>query len=221
QGAVLDENDVDIGVVQGIVGIEQWEFVFRGKANHAGTTPMNRRQDALLAASAFVLKANEIVKSVPGTQVGTVGVMKVEPGAPNVVPGKVSAMLEMRDLSREKMMGLFEQIAKEAKHIAEKYQVEMEYESLNLDIYPALADNELKKAVAQSAEELGYSHMEMPSFAGHDAQDLSKITPMAMIFVPSKDGISHSPDEFTSPEDMARGASVLLRTILNVDGTVR
>ena len=218
QGAVLDEKGINIGVVQGIVGIEQWDFVFLGNANHAGTTPMNKRQDALLAASSFVLSVNEIIRSVPGTQVGTVGVIKAEPGAPNVIPGKVTATLEMRDISREKMLGLFEQIARKAERIADEFNVDMEYESVNLDIYPALADQSLMEMVAQSAEELGYSHMEMPSFAGHDAQDLSKITRMAMIFVPSKDGISHSPYEFTSAEDMARGASVLLRTMLKIDG---
>ncbi len=217
QGAILDEKDINIGIVQGIVGIEQWNFTFTGKANHAGTTPMNRRQDALLAASSFVLSVNEIIRSVPGTQVGTVGVMNVEPGAPNVIPGKVSVVLEIRDLSREKMFGLFERIAKEAENIAGKYNVEIDYESVNLDIYPELADEELKETVTEAAGELGYSHMEMPSFAGHDAQDLAKITRMAMIFVPSKDGVSHAPDEFTSPDDMARGASVLLRTILKID----
>jgi len=217
QGAILYEKNVDIGVVQGIVGIEHWEFVFNGKANHAGTTPMDRRQDALLAASAFVLAANDVVRSISGTQVATVGEMKVEPGAPNVVPGKVTAILEIRDLSWEKIMEVFEKIATEAKKVAASYKVSVEYKTVSLDVTPALADNALKELIAQSAEELGYSYMEMPSFAGHDAQDLGKITRMAMIFVPSKDGISHSPDEFTSPEDMARGASTLLRTILKID----
>jgi N-carbamoyl-L-amino-acid hydrolase len=217
QGGVLDQKHIDIGIVQGIVGIEQWQVTFTGKANHAGTTPMNMRQDALIAASKFVLAVNRIVTSIPGTQVGTVGIINAEPGAPNVIPGKVTATLEMRELSRDKMLKLHAQIVEETKKLASENSVSVEFRSQNLDIYPALSDSGIMKLIASSATELGFSHQEMPSFAGHDAQDLAKITRMAMIFVPSKDGISHSPQEYTAPQDMANGASVLLRTILKID----
>ncbi len=217
QGGVLDNKNLDIGIVQGIVGIEQWQVTFTGKANHAGTTPMDMRQDALIAASKFVLAVNRIVTSVPGTQVGTVGIINAEPGAPNVIPGKVTATLEMRELSRDKMLRLHEQIVEETKKLAAENSVSVEFRSQNLDIYPALADKGIMKLIENAASELGYSSQEMPSFAGHDAQDLAKITRMAMIFVPSKDGISHSPKEYTAPQDMANGASVLLRTILKID----
>lgn len=217
QGGILDEADEDIGVVEGIVGIEQWQVIYTGKANHAGTTPMDKRSNALIAASHFVIAVDEQVRDVPGTQVGTVGVIKAEPGAPNVIPGKVTMTLEMRDLSREKMMGIYQTIAARAEEIANSTGTTLTINASNLDIHPALANDDLKALVAASTEELGFSYRNMPSFAGHDAQDLAKITRMAMIFVPSKDGISHSPDEYTSPQDMANGASVLLRTILKLD----
>ena len=218
QGAVLYEEGTNIGVVEGIVGIEQWEVIVTGKANHAGTTPMDRRQDAAIAASKFILAVNEIITSVPGTQVGTVGVITAEPGAPNVIPGKVKMMLEMRDLDRDKMLMLFDKIRAQSEQIGKSTGTQFEISSLNLDIYPALADDKIKGVIAAAAQDLGLSSKSMPSFAGHDAQDLAKITKMGMIFVPSKDGISHSPQEYTSAEDMANGASVLLHTILKVDG---
>jgi len=217
QGAILYEENVNIGVVEGIVGIEQWEITITGKANHAGTTPMNKRQDALISAAKLVLAVNEIIRSVPGTQVGTVGVISAEPGAPNVIPGKVKMMLEMRELSRDKMLSLHEEIRSKALSIADESGTNIEFRSLNLDIYPALADNVIQDLISESARDLGLSFQRMPSFAGHDAQDMARITSMGMIFVPSKHGISHSPKEFTSAQDMANGASVLFHTILKVD----
>ena len=145
------------------------------------------------------------------------GVIKAEPGAPNVIPGKVTMMLEMRELSRKKMLSLHKKIKEKINLIALSTGTDIIIRSLNLDIYPALANETIQKAIEESAKELNLSYQYMPSFAGHDAQDLAKITPMGMIFVPSKDGISHSPEEFTSAQDMANGASVLLHTILSLD----
>ena len=196
-----------IGVVEGIVGIEQLEITVTGKANHAGTAPMNKRQDALITAAKLVLAVNEIIRRVPGTQVGTVGVISAEPGAPNVIPGKVKMMLEMRELSRDKMQSLHKQIRSKALLIADGSGTNIVFRSLNLDIYPALADKMIQDLISESARDLGLSFQYMPSFAGHDAQDMAKITSMGMIFVPSKQGISHSPQEFTSSQDMANGAS--------------
>ncbi|MEJ0055221.1 MAG: Zn-dependent hydrolase [Bacteroidota bacterium] len=110
QGAVLYNGKTNIGIVEGIVGIDSWRVVVEGKANHAGTTPMNLRQDALLAASKFVIAVNESVKSVPGTQVGTIGTIKINPGASNVIPGKAEMSLELRSLTRDKILAVFEKI---------------------------------------------------------------------------------------------------------------
>ena len=119
QGAVLDEGDIDIGVVEGIVGIRWWDVTIEGVANHAGTTPMNRRRDALLSAAEFALAVNRVATTLPGRQVATVGRIRAEPGAPNVIPGRVVMSLEIRDLAAEKMQQVYEAIQAEAQKIAQ------------------------------------------------------------------------------------------------------
>jgi N-carbamoyl-L-amino-acid hydrolase len=218
QGAILDEADIDIGVVEGIVGIRWWEVTVEGMANHAGTTPMDRRRDALVSAAELTLAINRIARELEGRQVATVGQIRASPGAPNVVPGKVTMSLEIRDLDAAKMQLVFDRIEEEAGRIAEGNATPIAFAELDLAAPPAPTDERLRAIVAQAADELGLTHKRMPSGAGHDAQDLAKIAPIGMIFVPSVGGISHSPREFTSAQDMANGASVLLRTVLAVDG---
>jgi len=217
QGGKLEKENLDIGVVEGIVGLNWWDVVFTGFANHAGTTPMNTRQDALLAASKYIVAVNEITNSFEGTQVGTVGRIKAEPGAPNVIPGKVTASLEIRDLSLEVIQKVYQAIKKKTEEIAEASNVSVEFLPLDTTAEPALTDTSIQTEIESSAKALGLSYQYMPSGAGHDAQDISRFAPVGMIFVPSKGGISHSPKEFTSAEDMANGANVLLRTILSLD----
>ena len=218
QGAILDEADIDIGVVEGIVGIRWWEVTVEGMANHAGTTPMDRRRDALVSAAELTLAINRIARELEGRQVATVGQIRASPGAPNVVPGKVTMSLEIRDLDAAKMQRVFDRIEEKAGRIAEGNATPIAFAELDLAAPPAPTDERLRAIVAQAADELGLTHKRMPSGAGHDAQDLAKIAPIGMIFVPSVGGISHSPREFTSAQDMANGASVLLRTVLAVDG---
>lgn len=216
QGGFLERDKIQIGVVEGIVGIAHWDVVFEGFANHAGTTPMNGRKDALLAASQFIIAVNEIVRSFEGRHVGTVGKIIAEPGAPNVIPGKVTASLELRDLSYEKIEKIYVDIKKRADKIAENSGVKISF-SETLSITPALTDNKIKSYITQSAKLLGLSYQNMPSGAGHDSQEMAAIAPVGMIFVPSVGGISHSPKEFTTAKDMANGANVLLQTILKID----
>ncbi len=216
QGGFLDREGINIGVVEGIVGIKQWMVTFTGKANHAGTTPMDQRQDAMLAAAKFVVETNRIARSIEGRQVATNGKINALPGAPNVIPGKVEMTLEIRDLDFEKILAVFDKIELAAKTIEKETGVAISYSDLNEDI-PAMTDKRIQNLIAASAKNLGLTHKFMPSGAGHDTQDMARIAPTGMIFVPSKDGISHSPKEFTSPQDMANGASVLLQTILKLD----
>ena len=217
QGAFLHEEDIDIGIVEGIVGIRWWDVTIEGFANHAGTTPMNRRQDAMLSAAQLTLAVNEVVTSMEGRQVATVGRIRAEPGAPNVIPGRVVMSLEIRDLDAGKMQQVFDAIMIEADSIAEARQTPIRFEELDVASPPAPTDLHVRKIIAQSAEDLGLSYKFMPSGAGHDAQDMTHVAPTGMIFVPSVGGISHSPKEFTSSEDMANGAAVLLRTVLAID----
>ena len=218
QGAILDEEDIDIGVVEGIVGIRWWDVTIEGFANHAGTTPMNRRWDAMVSAAEYVLAVNEVATSMPGTQVATVGRIHAAPGAPNVIPGEVVLSLEIRDLSAEKMQRVFDEISAAGERIAEARSTPIRYEEIAVDVEPAPTDERLRRIIATSADNLGLSNRFMPSGAGHDAQDMALIAPTGMIFVPSVNGISHSPKEFTFAQDMANGASVLFNTVLEIDG---
>jgi N-carbamoyl-L-amino-acid hydrolase len=217
QGAVLDESKLDIGIVEGIVGLNWWDVVITGFANHAGTTPMHRRQDALLAAAQFIQLVNDVATRHEGNHVGTVGRIEAIPGAPNVIPGKVILSLEIRDLSSEKIQMLYSEMIKRASKIEEVTGTTFEFIPLDTTGKPALMDASIKKAIHNSAKSLNLSVQNMPSGAGHDAQDMALIAPAGMIFVPSKGGISHSPKEFTSAQDMANGANVLLHTILSLD----
>lgn len=216
QGGILDTEKINIGVVEGIVGINWWDVTIEGFANHAGTTAMNNRQDALLAAAKFIEAVNRIVTSVPGRQVGTVGRINALPGAPNVIPGKVVLSLELRDLDAAKINMLFEKMQTEAQKIAGDSKTKFDFKEINVNI-PAPTDPQIRSTINDAARELGLTTKLMPSGAGHDAQDMARLGPVGMIFVPSVGGISHSPREFSRPEDIANGANVLLHTLLKLD----
>jgi beta-ureidopropionase / N-carbamoyl-L-amino-acid hydrolase len=217
QGGILDTEKINIGVVEGIVGINWWDVTIEGFANHAGTTPMNQRKDALLAAAKLITAVNQVATSIPGRQVATVGKIRSEPGAPNVIPGKVIMSLEIRDLSAEKIQMVYEKIQGEAKKIEQESGTRIQFSPIDATAVPAPSDERVRKIISEAAQELGFTFKLMPSGAGHDAQDIARIAPMGMIFVPSVGGISHSPKEFTRTEDMGNGAAVLLRTILKID----
>jgi len=217
QGRILDSEKVDVGVVEGIVGISWWNVIIEGSANHAGTTPMNLRNDALLSAAELVIAVNRVVTSVPGSQVGTVGKIRAEPGVPNVIPGKVEMSLELRDLSEDKVKALFKSIENEAMVIAEKTGTTISFSPSETSTTPSLTDPRVREAIVGSAKKLELSYKLMPSGAGHDAQSMAQIAPIGMIFIPSVDGVSHSPKEYSRPGDIENGANVLLHTILEID----
>lgn len=214
QGGSLEEAGIPIGVVDGIVGIDRYDVEIRGFANHAGTTAMANRRDALVAASHLTLAVDEIVRREPGRQVGTVGQLNVTPNAPNVVPGLVKLTVELRDLDSAKVARLAGQVRERARQIAAQTRTEIEMRPASHH-EPALATPEVQKAIEAAAAKLGLSTRHLPSGAGHDAQMMSTLGPMGMIFVPSVGGISHAPRELTKWEDCARGADVLLHTVLD------
>lgn len=217
QGGILEKENIQIGVVEGIVGIVHWEVTVNGFANHAGTTPMNMRKDALLAASKLIVAVNEVINSYEGNQVGTIGKIAALPGAYNVIPGKVILGLEIRDLSYEKIGQLFRDIEKKAAGIASSSGTTISFVYQANESKPALTDKILQQKIAASAKLLGLTTRYMQSGAGHDSQEIALIAPVAMIFVPSVNGISHSPKEFTKAMEMANGANVLFQTILAID----
>jgi len=155
--------------------------------------------------------------TTPGTQVATVGRISAEPGAPNVIPGRVTLSLEIRDLDAGKMESVFRAVEAEAKRIADARGTPISFDEVELALTPAPTDERLRVVVESAAASLGLSHRRMPSGAGHDAQDMAHVAPMGMIFVPSQGGISHAPKEYTTPADLANGADVLLRTLLAID----
>jgi N-carbamoyl-L-amino-acid hydrolase len=216
QGGILYKANVPIGVVEGIVSIDRYDVEIRGFANHAGTTPMKERHNALLAAAKLIETVQEVVTQEPGRQVGTVGKLQVFPNAPNVVPGLVKHSIELRDLSAEKIAQLGDEIQKRAQEIAKETGTEIMVDRVEHDP-PAVADPEMQAKIEGAAAGLGLKTMRLPSGAGHDAQMMAKIGPIGMIFVPSVDGISHSPKEFTRWQDCTNGANVLLQTILLID----
>jgi N-carbamoyl-L-amino-acid hydrolase len=149
--------------------------------------------------------------------VGTVGRIRVEPGAVNVIPGRAEMSLELRDLDAEKIRSIFERIRGEAARIAGRTGTKIGFDAIEERTLPALTDERLRTVIEESAEELGLASLRMPSGAGHDAQSIARIAPIGMIFIPSAGGISHSPLEFSRPEDIQKGASVLLKTLLKID----
>ena len=216
QGAILDREQIDVGIVEGIVGIKRWYINVDGFANHAGTTPMDQRQDALLAAARFVVAVNEIITAEPGRQVGTVGKLTPSPGAPNVIAGSVEMSLEIRDLDMGKVDRLFAKIEKAAADIGEDSGTTFAFNHYYTS--PAAeSDERIMGLIEQSAAELGLKAMRMPSGAGHDAQSFKGVSILGMIFVPSRDGISHAPTEYTAPEQITNGANLLLRTLIEMD----
>jgi beta-ureidopropionase / N-carbamoyl-L-amino-acid hydrolase len=216
QGPTLDEGKIPIGVVQGIVGLKRWRCVATGFANHAGTTPMDRRKDALAAASRDLLAMRDVVRAEKGRQVGTVGYVKAEPGAVNVIPGRVEFPIELRDLDAAKIDRMWDQVQQKLKQIDKEENVDTRCTEFD-DVTPARTDPAIQAAIRDAANSLGLATMDLPSGAVHDAQQMAKLAPFGMIFVPSRDGISHSPKEFTSWPDVANGAEVLYRSVLLVD----
>lgn len=211
QGGVLAETETAVGVVSGIVGIRRYQAVFPGYANHAGTTPMASRRDALWLAAPFVLRVRDV--AVAHGIVGTVGEVTVSPGVANVVPGRVELSVEIRGLETAVLDAAETELRLAAEAVGAAFDFVEEKE-------PVLADPRIMEAIAASCTTLALSHRVMPSGAGHDGMNLTQICPIGMIFVPSEGGISHSPDEYTAPQDNVNGGRVLLETLLRLDGVL-
>ena len=216
QGGTLERAGVPIGVVEGIVAIDKYDAVVTGFANHAGTTPIAERHDAMLAAAHLTVAVRDAVTRTPGRQVGTVGHIEVTPNSPNVIPGLARLSIELRDLSPQKLVAMMDDIRARAREIAANTQTMIEFIPA-MRAAPAVASAEVQSAIERAGASLGLGTSRLPSGAGHDAQMMALLGPMGMIFVPSVGGVSHSPKELTHWEDCARGADVLLRTVLEMD----
>lgn len=216
QGGTLDQAKVPIGIVEGIVGIHRYDVVIEGFANHAGTTPMGERRDAMVAAAQLTLAVRDIAARRQGRQVGTVGRIEVEPNSPNVIPGRVTLSVEFRDLSEPVLRELGDAVKARGAAIAKDTGTTITFTLASANV-GAPATSGVQEAIAKAAGALGLQTRRLPSGAGHDAQQIARLCPMGMIFVPSAGGVSHSPKELTTWDDCARGANVLLGTVLELD----
>ncbi|MGF1519594.1 MAG: Zn-dependent hydrolase [Nodosilinea sp.] len=220
QGGVLESVQRQIGVVQGIVSLHRYQVVITGRPNHAGTTPMNMRQDALYAASLLVAAVHDVATNPPGDQVATVGYLTVQPNAANIVPGRVDLTIDLRDLSLETINRMVNHLKQRIQAIAVATQTTIQMQPQHA-VHPTLASSTIQAAIAAVCDRLQLSHYSMPSRAIHDAQEIGRVTQMGMIFVPSQAGVSHAEDEYTSPEQCSQGANVLLNTLLRLDSQLQ
>lgn len=217
QGPLLYDAGVDIGVVSEIVGIASLRLTFTGFANHAGTTPMDTRKDAGLGAAAFILAARQLVlDQFPGCAVN-VGLVRLYPGAFNIIPGRAELALEVRSGDPVKLDNLQASLLEQARAEAEAFGLGLEVIRLGVHA-PAPMDQRAQQAIRDAADELGLSAQVIPSGAGHDAQNLAAVCPSGMIFIPSTDGVSHSPGEFSAWEACINGANVLMHAAIRMAG---
>ena len=217
QSRKLENADIQIGIVTGIVGIYSFRLSFYGRADHSGTTPMEARADAGLGASSFAIASREIIMRQFPDCVANVGNMEFRPGVSNVVPKQVDVLLEIRSVDGERLNELESTLIDQAHNDAKRFDLDIEVLTLG-ESEPATMSPHVQTAIRSSAEALGLRHMSMSSGAGHDAQLLSRITPTGLIFVPSKGGVSHRPVEFTEWQDCVNGANVLLGAALRLMG---
>jgi len=218
QGIVLETGGEPIGVVGAIAAPHDFRLTFRGAATHAGATPMDLRRDALVGAAEAVVAVERIARaSSSGTTVGTVGVVRARPGAINVVPGTVELDVDVRDSDAAAREQVVATIVADARAIAAERGLELELAEIVEDV-PVESDPAVVAAAQEAAAELGLTARTMISGAYHDAMIMGRRVPVGMIFVPSRGGVSHHPDEYTSPEELDRGVAVLAGTLARLSG---
>ena len=222
QSSRLEREGIDIGVVTDIPGISRYEITVTGSAGHSGTTRMQERKDALVTASHIVTKVRDFALEISAEDnrhfVATIGRIEVYPNGAAIIPGQVSMILDLRasnEQSLDRFLNNLQTACTEISH-RESCQIGMDPIS-STSVAPM--DRSLRTQLAHSAEELGLSHISIASGAGHDMAHMSRIAPAAMIFIPCKDGVSHCPEEFATPEAIAKGSAVLTKTLLALAGT--
>ncbi|OGQ73377.1 MAG: hypothetical protein A3G40_08070 [Deltaproteobacteria bacterium RIFCSPLOWO2_12_FULL_57_22] len=219
QGPILEAKNKKIGVVTSIAAPTRFKVIFTGQADHSGTTPMEMRKDALVAAASLISYVEEVSSRFSqmeqGRVVGTVGAMKIEPGVINAIPGKAELSVDIRSITAEAKERVAGMVTERAREIAARRAIGVEILPIRSEL-PVVLDEHFIRLLQRSCEEKGIPYEVMPSGAGHDAMQMAKITRAGMIFVPSKRGISHSPQEWTDPEDICLGAQLLLETMVRV-----
>jgi N-carbamoyl-L-amino-acid hydrolase len=218
QGPVLEEAGIPIGVVEAIAGPVRLKISVEGTASHSGTTPMGKRRDALVSAAQVVLAVqDEAAKRAERRIVGTVGVMKVHPGAMNVVPGRVEMWVDIRGIDAEDVAATARAVCEAAARIADREGTRIRLETLSTDT-PVPMDSDVIQTIEAACRRAGVAYRRMPSGAGHDAMNMAKLASAGMIFIPCRRGVSHNPDEYAAPEDILTGIDVLTETLAALAG---
>jgi N-carbamoyl-L-amino-acid hydrolase len=224
QGTVLESVGLDIGIVSGIVGVTRIEIAFEGAADHAGTTPMNMRHDALVPAARLVSwisdTAHKRADAGRGYFVATVGILETKPAASNVVPQSARIVIDVRTDTRALVDEFLVELRTMAEDFVRSAHVSLARFAILSDTSPAHCDVSLQTSLARAAQALGLSHRVLPSGAGHDAAFLSHIAPACMVFIPCRGGKSHAPEEWTDEAQLAKGANVMLHAIMARDAAL-
>lgn len=224
QGVVLESRGIDLGIVTAIVGIARVELAFQGQADHAGTTPMDLRRDAGVAAAqaiAFASKQAKVFAAAGrGHFVATAGVVEFSPNASNVVPGRARIIFDIRGEDQALVHAFIAALDEKTMAIAEACKVKRDGWALLSDAGPVGFDPHLRGLLTQGAQELGFSTLAMASGAGHDAAFVARFAPSAMVFVPCRDGRSHAPEEWAEPDAIAAGAAAIYEAVLRFDAAI-
>jgi N-carbamoyl-L-amino-acid hydrolase len=219
QGPILEAKKKRIGLVTAIAAPSRFRVVFKGQADHSGTTPMEMRKDALVAAAELIEFVERICRQFSsmtrGRVVGTVGAMKVEPGVINAVPGRVELSVDIRGITAQSKDRVAKLVKQKAGAIARARTIDYDIVAIREE-HPVPLDRRLLEVTKAICDEQGLDYEIMPSGAGHDAMQIAKVTAAGMIFVPSRRGISHNPLEWTAPDDICLGAQLLMETMIRV-----
>lgn len=219
QGPILEAKKKPIGIVTSIAAPTRFRVVLTGQADHSGTTPMEMRKDALVAASEFIVALEKICRRYSrmekGRVVGTVGAIKIEPGVINAIPGKAELSVDIRSITAEAKRRVVRLIQARIREIARRRKIQVKILPLREED-PVPLDKWLIHLLKKCCEMRNIAYEIMPSGAGHDAMQMAKVTPAGMLFIPSRRGISHSPLEWSEPEDICLGAQLLLDSVIRV-----
>lgn len=222
QGPVLESENIPVGIVTHIVGIRRVLITVTGQPDHAGTTPMNIRRDALVGASYIIGQVRDMAESLSGNPsyiVATIGRLTMTPNVPNAVPGWVELMLEVRSDSQQVLDIFPEQIMKLCREPLRALRLEVKLEHVSR-ARPTVCSEKVMQAIASAAEGLNLNYRHLPSGAGHDTVYVEPTGPVGMIFIPCLNGRSHCPEELISELQLARGATVLAQSLINLDECV-
>ena len=218
QGPLLDKMSISVGNVDAIAGLFKWEVSLIGTPNHAGTTPMDMRKDAFMGLSEFASQVQRILdENGSSRSVATIGRVSISPGAANVIPGNVEFSLEARDTNPDVLNDIAQAFRKSLSAIARKRDLMFEYKVLS-EIEPVKSDTGIVETIENICKSLKIPFLQMASGAAHDTQIMATITRAGMVFVPSKDGRSHSIAEWTDMDDIEKGANVALNTLYRIAG---